>query len=115
MAVSRDNLDIQRAMQALSQASSHEALQVVFLSGEEEFPGYVAYRGRPVGEVRITSSEWPPRSDTADGEEVPENCLGVFEPERTGGQTFFPVEEFVRSFDPSEYETGPDGTMHLSF
>ncbi len=115
MTVSRDNLDIQRAMQALTQASSHEALQAVFLCGGEDIPGYIAYRGRPVAELRISSEAWPPRSQTAEEEEIPENCLGVFQPERTGGQTFFPAEEFVRAFDPSEYETGPDGTLHLSF
>jgi hypothetical protein len=116
MNVSRENLDLQRALQVVAQATDNTEVQVAFLPGKRSvLPGYVAYRGYPVVDFRITSESWPDRSILGDEESVPEACIGVAEPRRAeqGEPVFSPLEKYLQSFNPNEYHQTPNENGYL--
>lgn len=115
---SRDNLDLQRAAQVIAQAEGKAdvdgTLNVVFAANEEVLSGYVAYQGKPVVPFRITGDDWPVEAEVPEDAEIPENCVGVFEPERPG-RSFWPLEEYIENFNPEDYgrDPKPNGFLPL--
>jgi hypothetical protein len=110
MSTSRENLDIQRAAQVIAQTASRadlpKDLSVVFVPEETVLPGYIAYNGDPVVPFRLTREDWPVEEEVPEDAEVPDNCIGVFEPERPD-QSFWPIEEYIANFDPDDYGSKP--------
>jgi hypothetical protein len=101
-------MDIQRAAQVIAQAEGDldGVLNVVFAANEEILSGYIAYEGRPVVPFRVTAEDWPSDEKIPEDEEIPDNTVGVFEPERPQ-KSFWPLEEFIKAFDPSDYGDRP--------